>query len=279
MNQYEQIKAALDRADGVLIGASNGLSISEGYNIFADDQWFREHFGDFRRRYGIRNILQGTFYQYPSPQIKWAFFARLMALVSFREPTPIMKNLYRLVKEKDYFLVSSNGEGHFVPAGFDPDRVFELEGRMTQWVCSHHCRDEVFEAPRQQVLEMARLEQDGFLPAKALPRCPHCGQVMDLHIAGGDWFFNTSHYREKQRAYRRFVLKHQGKRLVLLELGVGWRNVMIKEPFMQLAAMEPQATYVTFNKGEIYIPERIASKSIGVDGDIAAALEALAALG
>ena len=72
--------------------------------------------------------------------------------------------------------------------------------------------------------------------------------------------------------YQNFVRKYHGKSLVILEFGVGWRNRMIKEPLMQLTASEPNAFYITFNKGEIYIPDEIAGRSIGVDGDIAEAL-------
>ena len=63
--KFKNIYNAIQEADALLIGASNGLSISEGYNIFADDLWFQENFGDFRGRYGIRNILQGLFFPYP----------------------------------------------------------------------------------------------------------------------------------------------------------------------------------------------------------------------
>ena len=73
--------------------------------------------------------------------------------------------------------------------------------------------------------------------------------------------------------YQNFIKKYHGKRLAILELGVGWRNRVIKEPFMSLAASEPEAVYITFNKGEVYIPSAIAGKSIGVDGDIGEALK------
>ena len=47
MNVYQEISQIIKEADGILIGASNGLSIAEGYNIFADDAWFQENMGDF----------------------------------------------------------------------------------------------------------------------------------------------------------------------------------------------------------------------------------------
>ena len=61
MGEYKEIAAKLKEADAILIGASNGFSISEGLHIFADNQAFEEVFGDFKRSYGIRNILSGLF--------------------------------------------------------------------------------------------------------------------------------------------------------------------------------------------------------------------------
>lgn len=130
--KFRNLYKAIQKADALLIGASNGLSISEGYNIFADDHWFQENFGDFRSRYGIRNTLQGLFFQYPTEESKWAFFSRLISRKCYLEqPGPIMEDLHRLVGSKDYFIVTSNGEDHFASAGFDRDKVFEMEGRLT----------------------------------------------------------------------------------------------------------------------------------------------------
>lgn len=273
--KYERIRSAIESADGVLIGASNGLSISEGYHIFADNQWFQENFGDFRERYGIHSVLEGIFYRYPSYQEKWAFYSRLISRKCYsEEPSQMMRNLFSLVKDKDYYVVTSNGEDHFAPAGFDRDRIFEMEGRMTLSTCSSHCCEDVYEN-RDHVLRMAQAEKNGQVPKDLLPRCPKCGSVLTVDMADNEGFFQTEKFQRKMQSYRSFVEKYHCKKLVILELGVGWRNRMIKEPLMRLAASEPQATYVTFNKGELFIPEEIIQKSIGVDGDIGEALAAI----
>lgn len=260
------------QADAVLIGASNGLSIAEGYHIFADDLWFRNNFGDFRNRYGIRNVLQGMFFQYPSEETKWAFFSRLISRKCYLEkPGSVMQNLYQLVGSKDYFVVTSNGEDHFVPAGFERDKVFEIEGRLTQSRCQNGCGAAVYEK-RDEILKMAEAEKDGYIPAELVPHCPNCGGPVTVNMADNDSFFRTEQFQRKMEDYQKFVRSCHGGKLVILELGVGWRNRMIKEPFMRLAASEPEAVYITFNKGEIYIPSEIKEKSIGVDGDIAEVL-------
>ena len=260
------------QADAVLIGASNGLSIAEGYHIFADDLWFRNNFGDFRDRYGIRNVLQGMFFQYPSEETKWAFFSRLISRKCYLEkPGSVMQNLYQLVGSKDYFVVTSNGEDHFVPAGFERDKVFEIEGRLTQSRCQNGCGAAVYEN-RDEILKMAEAEKDGYIPAELVPHCPNCGGPVTVNMSDNDSFFRTEQFQRKMEDYQKFVRSCHGGKLVILELGVGWRNRMIKEPFMRLAASEPEAVYITFNKGEIYIPSEIKEKSIGVDGDIAEVL-------
>ncbi len=273
MNEtYEKICAVIRQADGVLIGASNGLSIAEGYHIFADDLWFRNNFGDFRNRYGIRNVLQGMFFQYPSEETKWAFFSRLISRKCYLEkPGSVMQNLYQLVGSKDYFVVTSNGEDHFVPAGFERDKVFEIEGRLTQSRCQNGCGAAVYEN-RDEILKMAEAEKDGYIPTEMVPHCPNCGGPVTVNMADNDSFFRTEQFQRKMEDYQKFVRSCHGGKLVILELGVGWRNRMIKEPFMRLAASEPEAVYITFNKGEIYIPSEIKEKSIGVDGDIAEVL-------
>lgn len=70
--------------------------------------------------------------------------------------------------------------------------------------------------------------------------------------------------------------QYHEKKLAILELGIGWRNQLIKAPLMRLAAREPQAVYVTVNLGEIFIPDEIRDKSYGLDGDLAEILHMLA---
>lgn len=271
--KYRNIYKVLQEADALLIGASNGLSISEGYNIFADDLWFQENFGDFRRRYGIRSVLQGLFFQYPSEETKWAFFSRLISRKCYLEqPSPIMEDLYHLVGSKDYFIVTSNGEDHFVPAGFNRDKVFEIEGRLTQSRCQNGCKAAVYEN-RDEVLKMAGAEKGGQIPTELIPRCSCCGDPVTLNMADSNSFFQIEQFQKKMKDYQNFIKRYHGNKLVILEFGVGWRNRMIKEPFMHLAASEPESTYITFNKGEVYIPSEIAGRSIGVDGDIGEALK------
>ena len=119
------------------------------------------------------------------------------------------------------------------------------------------------------VKEMAAAEQNGRIPSELLPRCPRCGGPMAVHIAAGPGFIEDIGARQQ---YKEFLERYHGKKLLVLELGVGWRNQLIKAPFMRLVAQEPHASYVTINLGEVYISPQILDKAMGVDGNLALVL-------
>lgn len=276
INVYQSIREKIVQADAVLIGASNGLSISEGFNLFANDAWFQDNFGDFSEKYGIRSVIQGAFFRFPSQEEKWAFWSRLVYRKSIAvQPSRMMLELYQFVAGKDYYVVTSNGEDHFIPAGFAPERVFEIEGKFTEMCCEAGCHDAAYPNCKA-VTRMAEAEENGLVPTALLPKCPKCGGDMRIHMAADQSFFQSDAWQRKQAAYQGFVRKYHNKRLLILEFGVGWRNQLIKAPLMRIASAEPYAAYVTFNKGELYIPPEIAEKSIGIDDDIGAAINAIA---
>ena len=225
MDKIKQAIQAIKQSDALLIGASNGLSIAEGYHIFADNEMFHIQFGDFQQMYGIRNVIEGCFYQYPNEAMREKFLKRLVQYwVKDYKPSKVMKDLLSIVDNKDYFILTSNADTHLERSGFASDNVFELEGTF---------EDMLFKRPIQN----------------------------------------------KNKETNAFLNKYHNKRIVILELGIGSRNRLIKMPLMQLAAQEPQATYITLNlPHEIYIPEEIMHKSIGLEGDIAQTLHKLAVL-
>lgn len=219
MTETQKAVQAIRQADALLIGASNGLSIAEGYHIFASNEMFRRQFGDFQQKYGIRNVIEGCFFHYPQEKDRQEFMNRLVRhWIKDYRPSQIMKDLLAVVGDKDYFILTSNADTHLELSGFAPDKVFEVEGTF---------EDMLHNRPMQ----------------------------------------------DKSKEAKAFLDRYHGKRLVILELGIGSRNRLIKLPLMQLVAREPQATYITLNLAqELYIPGGIAHKSIGIAGDIAVIL-------
>ena len=274
--KYSEVLTKIKEADSIVIGASNGLSISEGIHIFADDSSFRERFGDFRKKHGFRSIIQGCFYPFPTQEEKWAFFSRMFEYFLYnRESSSVMNNLYELVKDKNYFVVTSNIDDHFTLAGFPKERLFEIEGNCRYLQCTYGCHDKIYLGD-EILSKMTQNQENGRVPSNLVPKCPECGDKMQVHIELDGNFLRDQSWRASYEAYQDFIQKAHGKKIVFLEFGVGVRNQMIKAPFMKLTNAEENATYITFNKGgELYIPDVIAAKSIGIDGNIAEALQQL----
>lgn len=270
--KFNEIAEKIKEADGILIGASNGLSITEGLHLFADNEAFENLFGDLKRKYGLQCILHGMGARWPSEEEKWGFWSRLIHHYCGKyKETPVMADLKRIVGEKDYFIITSNGECHFEMCGFDPEKIYEIEGNWLTMQCASRCHDTVY--PSFELTEkMAAAEQDGRIPSDMVPRCPVCGGPMQINMEGDRNFIPDTASRSRMET---FLQKYHGKKLVILELGIGWRNQLIKAPLMRLAAQEPEAAYITVNLGEIYIPDEIREKSYGLDGDLAAILRDL----
>ena len=271
MNELKEIAKKIRETDAVLIGASNGLSITEGLHLFADDQAFEELFGDLKRKYGLQCILHGMSAKWPSEEEKWGFWSRLIHhYCGNYEETQVMSDLKDIIGGKDYFVITSNGECHFEMCGFAPEKIYEIEGNWLTMQCEHGCHQTLYPTLKMAE-EMAKEEKDGKVPSDMVPYCPRGGAPMRVHMIGPN-FVPPSDCEER---YDSFLGKYHGRKLVVLELGIGWRNQLIKAPLMRLVEREPKAVYVTINKEEIYIPENIRKKSYGLDGDLAKVLENL----
>lgn len=182
------------------------------------------------------------------------------------------------MKDKNYFVVTSNTDSHFTQEGFQKGRLFEIEGNSRYLQCSNGCHNQIY--PGDEILsKMAQKQENGKIPSNLIPQCSECGGPMQVHVEVDRNFLKGEAWQASLQAYQDFIDNAHGKKLVLLELGIGARNQLIKAPFMNLINSEENATYITFNKGrELYIPDVIADKSIGIDGNLAEVLQQLVQL-
>ena len=272
MYDLRPVAEKIQKADAILIGASNGLSMTEGLHLFADNQTFEDLFGDFKDKYGLRCLLHGMGARWPSEEVKWAFWSRLIHHYCGQyQPTQVMQDLKAIVGSRDYFVLTSNGECHFERSGFESEKIYEIEGTWLTMQCARPCHDTLY--PTLELTErMASAEQDGRIPSDLVPRCPRCNGPMEVHMAAGP---NMVPDHGATQRFQSFLNQYHEKKLVVLELGIGWRNQLIKAPLMRLVDQEPNATYVTINLGEIYIADNIKHKAFGLDGALSDILSSL----
>ena len=124
-----RIGQALAEADLIIIGASNGLDMAEGLNLFCADSHFREAYGDLAQIDGIGCILQGLACPDTNVRRQWAERFHQKEHLEY-EPSPLMNGLRHLTEHADTFVVTCNIDGHFARAGFNENRVLETEGSI-----------------------------------------------------------------------------------------------------------------------------------------------------
>ncbi len=279
-----ELKKRIDSANVILIGAGAGLSTSAGFTYSGER--FQKYFFDFAREYGIQDIYSGGFYPFPDNETRWAWWARHIYYNRYIDaPKPVYETLLKLIKDKDYFVLTTNVDHMFQKTGFDKNRLFYTQGdyglfqsvnpsiRITfdnkEWVmkameAQGFIRDEkdVFQVPMDSKLKMR-------IPSELIPKCPIDGSYVTMNLRSDDTFVEDDGWNKAAVAYTNFLKKYENDNILLLELGVGANTpVIIKYPFWRLTMQNKNAFYVCINYGEAICPDAISQRSLCINGDI-----------
>ena len=130
--ELAKLKEYVSSCDAIIIGAGAGLSTSAGFTYSGER--FERYFSDFARKYGIRDIYSGGFYPFPDAETRWAWWSRHIYVNRYiKAPKPVYDDLYELVKDKEYFVITTNVDHQFQKAGFDKERLFYTQGDYGLW--------------------------------------------------------------------------------------------------------------------------------------------------
>ena len=268
-----RLKQALEEADAVVVGAGAGLSTSAGF-VYNGER-FEKHFSDFEKKYGFKDMYSGAFYPYKTPEEMWAFWSRNIYVNRYLDPPkPVYGNLFSLVKDMDYFVITTNVDHCFQKAGFDKKRLFYTQGDYGLFQCSEPCCQETFDN-EAAIREMLDRQSDMRIPTELIPTCPHCGKPLTMNLRSDNKFVEDEGWHMAAERYENFLRTRTGK-IVFLELGVGYNTPgIIKYPFWQMTTKNPDALYICINHGEAVCPNEIQKQAICIDGDIADVLDDL----
>lgn len=265
-----------EKADAILIGAGAGMSTAAGLTY--DGERFEKYFSDFHQKYGITDMYSGGFYPYDSLEEFWAWWSRQILVNRYDTvPGKPYTDLLDLVKDKDYFVLTTNVDHQFQLAGFDKKRLFYTQGDYGLFQCSTPCHEKTYDN-EEIVQKMVKEQKDMKIPSDLIPKCPVCGKPMTMNLRCDDTFVQDAGWYAAADRYKEFVRAHthKGKKILFLELGVGANTPgIIKYPFWQMTAQNPNAVYACINNSDTYVPEEISSQLICIRENIADALEEL----
>ena len=267
MSEIEKIKSVLESAEALVVGARAGLSTSAGFTYSGER--FEKYFSDFQARYGFSDMYTGGFYPYKTLEEHWAYWSRYIMINRYMDaPIPAYEKLFELVKDKNYFVITTNVDHCFQKAGFDKSRLFYTQGDYGLFQCSEPCHQKTYNN-EEQIRAMYESQKDMKIPTELLPKCPDCGKPMSMNLRADDTFVEDEGWHKAALRYQDFLNGNKDKNIVYLELGVGGNTPgIIKYPFWNMTYSNPKAKYICINKGEAVVPKEIENQSIYVNNDI-----------
>ena len=279
------------KIDTVIIGAGAGLSTSAGL-VYTGER-FEKYFGDFASKYHFKDMYSGGFYPYDTLEEHWAYWSRYIYINRYMDaPKSVYRELYDLVKDKDYFVLTTNVDHCFQKAGFDKRRLFYTQGDYGVFQCSVPCHKGTYD--NAEIIRKM-IEEQGYgivengeinlpegivpkmkVPSELIPYCPKCGKPMSMNLRADDTFVEDEGWHKAAQRYSDFLRRHQNMKVLFLEAAVGFNTpTIVKYSFWRMTYEWKDALYACLNYGEAFAPDEIKRKSICINGDIGAILNQL----
>lgn len=272
--EIKRLKTALETCDAIVIGAGSGLSTSAGFTYSGER--FEQYFSDFEKKYHFKDMYSGGFYPYQTLEEYWGYWSRYVWLNRYTPaPKPVYGELLELVKDKDYFVLTTNVDHQFQKAGFDKHRLFYTQGDYGLFQCSRPCCQKTYDN-KETIRKMVQQQEKMCVPEQLVPYCPVCGKPMSMNLRCDDTFVEDEGWHKASERYSEFLRRHKGVKTLFLDLGTGMNTpVIIKFPFWRMTGEWQDAIYASINFGEAYAPDAIAAKSICINEDIGTVIKEL----
>lgn len=240
-------KEMLKNADYVIIGAGSGLSAAAG--LLYSGKKFEKDFKDFIKKYNFNDLYSASFYPFKTQEEKWAFFAKMINLNRYNEkPLKLYQMLYEIIKKKDYFVLSTNVDGQFYNSGFDIKKVFEVQGDYAYLQCQNACHDKLY-YNKEIVKKWIDSTKNCKIPLNLVKKCPVCGGNMEMNLRKDENFVQDKNWYKQYDRYKKFLSKIKNKKVVLLEIGVGFNTPgIIRIPFEKMVYDNENINLIRINK-------------------------------
>jgi NAD-dependent SIR2 family protein deacetylase len=258
-------------AAGLVIAAGAGMGVDSGLPDFRGAHGFWVAYPPYARLGLDFAAMANPQWFATDPPFAWGFYEHRMNLYRRTEPHEGFAILKRWSERlsRGAFVVTSNVDGHFQRAGFDPERIVEVHGTIHALQCTASCGVGIFPAGPYQV----QVDETTFHAAEPLPACPQCGALARPNIlmfGDFDWDGSDSAAQADRLTAWLKPLAASGAALVIVECGAGKAVPTIRR-FSEQTARQAGCTLVRINPREGEVPPGQISIPLG-------ALEALRAI-
>lgn len=272
--RIEEFKNALESAEAVVIGAGAGFSDAAGIKYVG--KRFTDNFQDFIKKYNMEDLYTSSFYPFKTQEERWAYWAKHVSLNRFETPaTNLYTDLFDLVRDKNYFIITTNVEHQFWKANFPNEKIFATQGDYGYIQCAKGCHNKLYDND-SLVANMISATKDCKIPSSLVPKCPVCGGEMDINVRKDRYFVQGEDWYIAYNNYEKFIENNENKKIVFIELGVGYNTPgIIRYPFEQMTNKNDKAVLIRLNKDYPQGPIENKSKTISFTEDMMEVIERL----
>ncbi len=231
---FDQVKEKISNADRVIIGAGAGLSAAAGLD-YNDPNFFKAKYQSFYKK-GIHSVADAIArYWYlteDNATTYWGFWSHhINEIYHFPGQLDTYKALYNLVKEKEYFIITTNVDDQFLRGQFDKTKIFSMQGSYGKLQCSKACHNEVYDNKELIKAMLLGFDEESLeIRLEDIPRCPVCGELLCPNLRIDHSFVEADSLKNRDEYVNFFNQVNED--ILLLELGVGYNTpAIIKYPF------------------------------------------------
>lgn len=277
MEEYKlrinKMKQLLKEADCILIGAGSGLSTAAGLKYSGEN--FQKNYKEFIQKYHFEDLYSASFYEFKTQEEKWAFFSKMILLNRYNKPLTLYKELYDIVKDKNYFVITTNVDGQFEISGFDKEKIFAVQGDYKYLQCENACHNKLYDNS-EIVKKWTANMKECKIPSELVMKCPVCGGNMDMNLRKDDKFVQDENWYKQLKAYKDFLKEMKNKNVVLLEIGVGFNTPgIIRFPFEKMTMENSKTRLIRINKDYLKCFLDIEDKTITFNEEVKQILDDL----
>ncbi|OLR58239.1 Sir2 silent information regulator family NAD-dependent deacetylase [Anaerostipes sp. 494a] len=265
--QIAQAAKVIEEADYILIGAGAGLSAAAGLTY--SGKRFTDNFAEFIEKYGMTDMYSAGFYPFQSEEARWGYWSKHV-YVNRIEPQALelYQILYKLVKDKPYFALTTNADHQFYKAGFGKDHIFAVQGDYGYIQCLKGCHKKIYD-DEKMMIQMHQARKNCLVPSYMVPKCPVCGGPMTMNLRCDQYFVEDDTWHQAEENFEKFLEKCENKKTVLFELGIGFNTpAIIRFPFEYLASRKENKILIRLNRDEAVVPESLGKQAIGINKDM-----------
>ena len=222
--KIEFLKNEIENADAIVIGAGAGLSTSAGLTYSGER--FEKYFFDFSKKFGISDMYSGGFYPFPNRETLWAWWARHIYFNRYIEPPkPVYRDLFSIIKDKEYFVITTNVDHQFQRVGFDKKRLFYTQGDYGLFQSMNPQNQKTYD---NEEWVMRAIEVQGFkknsegffdvpenkeismtIPTDMIPKCPDDDLDVTMNLRADSSFVEDEGWHKASKEYYNFLEKYK----------------------------------------------------------------------